>query len=129
MDQPPVEHEAAKGAAQLLGQTATWIVWILVSIVSGSLTAIQRAGTIKVALYWVVLSSLIGPGIAVVAVVYWDVNVYVGAVICLVAGLGIAGIAKQVEKFNNRVGDANLKIPMLSEDKALPPTPPKEPGK
>lgn len=133
MEQPPINHDAAK---DILGSVGTWIMWFISSIISGSVSAIMRAGTIKVAAYWIVLSNLVGPGLAVIAVVYWESNVFVGAVICIGVGLMIAGIAGQIERLNRRVGDAHLTIPMLPPEAGIvtpekPPTPPtiKEPPK
>lgn len=126
MEQPPnIPHDAK----DILGSLGIWIMWFISSIISGSVSAIMRAGTIKVAAYWVALSSMIGPGLAVVAVVYWEVNVFIGAVVCIAVGLMIAGIAGQIERLNKRVGDASLPIPMLPPEAGIvtPEKPPTSP--
>lgn len=124
MDQPPpINHDAAK---DILSSVGTWIMWFISSIISGSVSAIMRAGTAKVAAYWVVLSAMIGPGLAVITVRYWNANVFEGAVVCLAVGLMIAGIARQIEKLNGRVGAANINIPMLAPEAGIV-TPEQEP--
>lgn len=123
--QPPL-HDAAK---DILTSVGTWIMWGISAVVSASLTAFQQATTIKVAVYWVMLSVLVGFGLAIVSVVYWGANVFVGTVLCIGVGLMIIGIARQLERLNRRVGDASLNIPMLPPEAGIvtpekPPTPP-----
>lgn len=127
MDQPPVQHDAA---GEILRSIGTWIMWLLSAICGATLASIRRAGTLKVAAYHILLASTIGPGLAVLAVSFWNISGHAGAAICFFAGIMIFGVAILIDRTNNKIKEVNLIPPSLTQPTEgivtpeKPPTPP-----
>lgn len=118
--------------ARILSSVGTWAVWIIASIASASMSAIKKTREIKVASYHILLNTLVGPGLAVIAVSYGGASMFVGGVVCIGSGLVIFSIATLIENTGKRVENLDL-IPAMLRKKGIvtPEEPPsfKEPGK
>ena len=99
-NQPPQPDAGALGQ---LNHVGTWIILVIMGLTGGAIATIKRAGSVSVAAYHIMLAAFIGPGGAIIAMNFFNANIYVACFISWLGGMMVFGIAVLLKVADKRI--------------------------